>query len=53
MKNEEYINKEELIRKLNAWDCKVHGIPNYAWKVINDLQTYSLTEREKETNETA
>ena len=43
----EYIKKEDLIRKLNAWDCKAHGIPNYAWRVINDLPTVSFPNREK------
>lgn len=40
--SEEYIKKEDLIRKLKAWDCNVHGIPNYAWRVINELPTYSI-----------
>lgn len=48
----EYIKKEDLIRKLNAWDSKAHGIPNYAWKVINELPTYSFPKREKGTDGT-
>ena len=42
-----YIEKEVLIRKLNAWDSKAHGIPNYAWRVINELPTVSFPNREK------
>ena len=25
------------MQKLNAWDSKAHGIPNYAWKVIREM----------------
>ena len=31
------INRTELTQKLNAWDSKAHGIPNYAWKVIREM----------------
>lgn len=31
------ISRTELIQKLNGWDSKAHGIPNYAWKVIREM----------------
>lgn len=34
---EDAISREALMQKLNAWDSRVHGIPNYAWKVIREL----------------
>ena len=35
--SEDAISREALTQKLNAWDSKAHGIPNYAWKVIREL----------------
>ena len=34
---EDAISRTDLIRKLQAWDTKANGIPNYAWSVINEL----------------
>ena len=36
-KSDDRISRVALIQKLNAWDSGVHGIPNYAWKVIREL----------------
>ena len=33
----ELIDRQKLIVKLKAWDAHTNGIPNYAWKVINEL----------------
>lgn len=33
------IDINELIKKLEVWDYKANGIPNYAWKCIKDAQT--------------
>lgn len=35
--SQDCISRTELIQKLNAWDSKAHGIPNYAWKVIREM----------------
>ena len=40
----DFINRKILIRKLEAWDCKSHGIPNYAWRVIREMPTADVRE---------
>lgn len=39
------ISRAELIKKLEAWDYKANGIPNYAWKVIRELPTVTPAEK--------
>lgn len=39
------ISRTDLIRKLQAWDAKANGIPNYAWSIIKELP--SVTPKEK------
>lgn len=34
---EDAISRTDLIRKLQAWDAKANGIPNYAWGIIKEL----------------
>ena len=41
--SEDCISRTELIQKLNAWDSKAHGIPNYAWKVIRAMPSVTPT----------
>lgn len=41
--SEDCINRTELTQKLNAWDSKAHGIPNYAWKVIREMPSVTPT----------
>lgn len=42
---EDAISRAELVRKLNAWDCKVNAIPNYVWKVIRELPPVTPAEK--------
>ena len=41
------IDRELLIRKLLSWDVKANGIPNYVWKVINELPSVKSETKEK------
>ena len=41
--SQDCISRTELIQKLNAWDSKAHGIPNYAWKVIREMPSVTPT----------
>ena len=40
------ISRTDLIRKLQAWDAKANGIPNYVWGVINELPSVTLKEKD-------
>ena len=45
------ISRTELITKLKCWDKKANGIPNYVWKVINELKGVKNVKNGEKNNE--
>ena len=49
--SDDLISRTELITKLKCWDKKANGIPNYVWKVINELKGVKNVKNGENSNE--